>query len=130
MRKNKIKGDVVMIKLIGTLLSMILSPMGAMESLCEPIAKLLAKIFWFTAFTGFNTNDDAIEQIDKKLEEKHAKCRENETFRKVEDGLEKTIGFVEQLIFDVIMILCTAGLWIFWMMIRKRRNNKKNNKRA
>lgn len=119
-----------MIKLIGTILSMILSPMGNMYILCEPIAKLLSKIFWFSAFTGFETNDEAIEKIDKKLEEKYEKCRQNKTFRKVEDGLEKSIGFIGQLIFDVIMILCTGGLWIFWMMIRKRRNNKKNNKRA
>jgi hypothetical protein len=128
MRKNKIKGDVVMIKLIGTILSMMSSPMGTMGNLCEPIAKLLAKIFWFSAFTGFNPNEDAVEQMGKKLEEKHEKCRQNKTFGKVEDGLEKTIGFVEQLIFDVIMILCTAGLWIFWMLIRNK--IRKNKKRA
>lgn len=117
-----------MIKLIGTILSMILSPMGAMESLCEPIAKLLAKIFWFTAFTGFTPNEDVIEQLDNKLEEKYQKCRENETFRKVDDGIQNTLGFIGQLIFDVIMILCTAGLWIFWMLIRNK--IRKNKKRA
>ena len=117
-----------MIKLIGTILSMILSPMGAMESLCEPIAKLLAKIFWFTAFTGFTPNEDTIEKLDDKLEEKYQKCRENETFRKVDDGIQNTLGFIGQLIFDVIMILCTAGLWIFWMLIRNK--IRKNKKRA
>lgn len=120
-----------MIKLIGTILSMILSPMGAMESLCEPIAKLLSKIFWFSAFTGFNPNENTIEQLDKKLEEKYDKCRENKIFRKVDDGVQNTIGFIEkimQFIFDTIMVLCTGGLWIFWMMIRKRRNNKKNKR--
>lgn len=117
-----------MIKLIGTILSIILAPMGTMEILCKPIAELLSKIFWFSAFTGFHTNDEAIEEIDKKLEEKYAKCRENKTFRKVEDGLEKTVEFIGQLIFDVIMILCTAGLWIFWMLIRNK--IRKNKKRA
>ena len=117
-----------MIKLIGTILSMILSPMGAMESLCEPIAKLLAKIFWFTAFTGFTPNEDTIEKLDDKLEEKYQKCRENETFRKVDDGIQNTLDFIGQLIFDVIMILCTAGLWIFWMLIRNK--IRKNKKRA
>lgn len=119
-----------MIKLIGTILNTILNPMGNMYDLCEPIAKLLSKIFWFSAFTGFNPNEDTIEQLDNKLEEKHEQCRQNETFRKVEDGLEHGMEFIGQLIFDCIMILCTSGLWIFWMMIRKRRNNKKNNKRA
>lgn len=120
-----------MIKLIGTILSMTLSPMGAMESLCEPIAKLLAKIFWFTAFTGFTPNEDTIEQLDKKLEEKHEKCRQNKIFRNVEDGIENTIGFIEkimQFIFDTIMVLCTGGLWIFWILIRNSRKNKKNKR--
>lgn len=122
-----------MIKLIGTILSIILSPIGDMYDLCEPIAKLLSKIFWFSAFTGFNPNEDAIEQMGNKLEEKYEKCRENKIFRNVDDGIQNTLGFIEQLmqlIFDVIMILCTGGLWIFWMMIRKRRNNKNNKKRA
>lgn len=125
MRKNKIKGDVFMFMEI---LKAIIGTINDVEVLCKPAAKLLSKIFWFTAFTGFNTNDDAIEQIDKKLEEKHAKCRENKTFRKVEDGIENTIGFMEQLFFDVIMICCTAGLWIFWMLIRNK--IRKNKKRA
>ena len=120
-----------MIKLIGTILSMILSPMGAMESLCEPIAKLLSKIFWFSAFTGFTPNEDVIEQLDNKLEEKYEKCRENKIFRSVDDGLQKFLEFLGQLIFDVIMILCTAGLWIFWMLIRSKiRKHKENKKRA
>lgn len=110
------------------ILKAIIGTINDVEVLCKPAAKLLSKIFWFTAFTGFNTNDDAIEQIDKKLEEKHAKCRENKTFRKVEDGIGNTIGFMEQLLFDVIMICCTAGLWIFWMLIRNK--IRKNKKRA
>ena len=110
------------------ILKAIIGTINDVEVLCKPAAKLLSKIFWFTTFTGFNTNDDAIEQIDKKLEEKHTKCRENKTFRKVEDGIENTIGFMGQLFFDVIMICCTAGLWIFWMLIRNK--IRKNKKRA
>lgn len=124
-----------MIKLIGTILSMILSPMGAMESLCEPIAKLLSKIFWFSAFTGFTPNEEKIKELDEKLDQKleagYAKCRKNKIFRKVDDGVQNTIGFIEKIlnfIFDIIMICFTGGLWIFWMMIRKRRNNKKNKR--
>lgn len=122
-----------MIKLIGTILSMIMEPMGLMESLCEPAAKLLSKIFWFTAFTGFTTNDEAIEEMDKKLEAKYDKCRENKIFRKVDDGVQNTIGFIEkimQFIFDTIMVLCTGGLWIFWMLIRNKIRKNKKNKRA
>ena len=120
-----------MIKLIGTILNILLSPMGDMYGLCEPIAKLLSKMFWIGAFLGFNPDNETTKKMSEKLEEKHEKCRENETYRKVEDGLGNTLRFIErliQLIFDVIMILCTGGLWIFWMLIRKK--IRKNKKRA
>ena len=118
-----------MIKLIAEILSITMGPIGFMFELCEPAAKLLSKIFWIGAFLGFNPDNETVEKMGEKLEAKHEKCRENETFRKVEDGLGNTFEFIAGLLVDFFMICCTGGLWIFWMIIRHYRNKKKNNKK-
>lgn len=117
-----------MIKLIAEILKITMGPIGFMFGACEPAAKLLSKMFWIGAFLGFNPDNETIENLDKKLEEKYEKCRENETFRKVDDGLCNAFEFVARLFIDFFMISCTGGLWIFWMIIRHYRNKKKNNK--
>ena len=114
-----------MLKLIATILNITIGQLDFIGALCEPAAKLLSKMFWIGTLLGFNPDNETVEKIDEKLEEKHKKCRENETFRKVEDGLGNTFEFIAGVLCDIFMILMTGGLWIFWMIIRHYRNKKR-----